>query len=112
MGKYKKHIKSHEDDRRFKCKECPSTFNLEKNLRLHFATHDPVDLICPECNRAFSRLASFKSHLTIHEEEVSTFREEILSFLLQGIFCLKYMICFRTIYHANSVMPIYQQNSN
>ena len=79
VGKYKKHIKSHEDDRRFKCKECPSTFNLEKNLRLHLATHDPIDLICPECNRAFSRLASFKSHLTIHEEEVSNFEKILLS---------------------------------
>ena len=65
VGKYEKHTKIRvEDDR----------INLEKNLRLHFATHDPIDLICPECNRAFSRLASFKSHLTIHEEEVSNFR--------------------------------------
>ena len=50
-GKYKKHMKSHQDDRRYSCKECPQTFNLEKNLRLHFATHDPIDLVCPECNK-------------------------------------------------------------
>ena len=26
-------------------------------------------MVCPECNRKFNRYASFRSHLTIHEEE-------------------------------------------
>ena len=50
-------MKEHQEDRKFKCKECPQTFNVEKNLRLHFATHDPISLICPECSRGFTRVS-------------------------------------------------------
>ena len=56
-AKYRKHMKEHQEDRKFKCKECPQTFNVEKNLRLHFATHDPISLICPECSRGFTRVS-------------------------------------------------------
>ena len=51
-------MKEHQEDRKFKCKECAATFNVEKNLRLHFATHDPISLICPECSRSFTRVSS------------------------------------------------------
>ena len=69
----KKHIKSHDLDRRHKCDECNSSFNMEKNLRLHkISNHqkpDNLSLSCPECNKTFSRIASLKCHISIHEEE-------------------------------------------
>lgn len=68
-GKFKKHMKVHEEDRKFRCLKCPMSFNVEKNLRLHNASHNTDDLVCPECKKHFSRIASFRSHLTIHEEE-------------------------------------------
>ena len=33
------------------------------------AIHDENNLTCPECDKTFSRLASFKQHLTIHVRE-------------------------------------------
>ena len=65
----KKHSKEHENDKRYPCRECDATFNLEKNLTLHSASHNTNNLICPECGTKFRRLASFKSHLAIHQEE-------------------------------------------
>ena len=67
--KYKKHVKSHEEDKKHKCPKCASTFNLEKNLTIHIAAHRTDNLVCPICDRKFNRYASFRSHLTIHEEE-------------------------------------------
>ena len=67
--KYKKHVKSHEEDKKHKCPKCASTFNLEKNLTLHIAAHRTDNFVCPICDRKFNRYASFRSHLTIHEEE-------------------------------------------
>lgn len=68
-ARYKKHVKSHESDKRHRCPQCSMSYNVEKNLRLHIAAHNVDDLVCPECKKSFSRVASFKSHLTIHEEE-------------------------------------------
>ena len=69
-AKYKKHVKTHENDKRYKCPKCPNvSYNLEKNFRLHAASHNIDDLVCPECRKPFSRVASFRSHLQIHEEE-------------------------------------------
>lgn len=67
--KFKKHVKSHEEDKKHKCPKCASTFNLEKNLTLHIAAHRTDNFVCPICDRKFNRYASFRSHLTIHEEE-------------------------------------------
>ena len=49
--------------------KCEAMFNLEKNMKLHMASHNTDNLICPECGTKFRRLASFKSHLAIHQEE-------------------------------------------
>ena len=38
-------------------------------MTLHSASHSTTNLICPECGTKFKRLASFKSHLAIHQEE-------------------------------------------
>uniref|UniRef100_G3NPW0 Zinc finger protein 236 n=1 Tax=Gasterosteus aculeatus aculeatus TaxID=481459 RepID=G3NPW0_GASAC len=48
---------------------CPQTFNVEFNLTLHKSTHTTADLTCPVCNNRFSRIASLKSHVMLHEKE-------------------------------------------
>ena len=66
----KKHEKEHENDKRYSCPECSATFNLKKNLTLHIASHKTSNFECPECGATnFKRLASFKSHLAVHQEE-------------------------------------------
>merc|ERR1712083_647318 len=68
--KYKRHMRTHENDKKYKCPKCPNvSYNVEKNFRLHAASHNTDDLVCPECRKRFSRVASFRSHLSVHEEE-------------------------------------------
>lgn len=43
----------------------------QKNLRLHEALHATDSLVCPECEKTFRRMASFKAHLAVHEEDES-----------------------------------------
>lgn len=38
---------------------------------LHKATHNSNNPTCPECKRRFSRMASFKAHIMMHEKEES-----------------------------------------
>uniref|UniRef100_A0AAX7ULJ8 C2H2-type domain-containing protein n=1 Tax=Astatotilapia calliptera TaxID=8154 RepID=A0AAX7ULJ8_ASTCA len=45
------------------------TFNVEFNLTLHRSTHTTSDFTCPVCNKKFSRIASLKSHIMLHEKE-------------------------------------------
>ncbi|KAJ0065922.1 hypothetical protein NL108_000174 [Boleophthalmus pectinirostris] len=52
-----------------RCDECPQSFNLEFNLTLHKSTHSTSDFSCPVCHKKFSRIASLKSHLMLHEKE-------------------------------------------
>lgn len=44
---------------------------MEENLKLHQATHVPPDgePTCPECGKTFSRVASLKAHIMLHEKE-------------------------------------------
>lgn len=44
-------------------------FPFQKNLHLHEALHSTGKLVCPECDKTFRRLASFKAHLAVHEED-------------------------------------------
>ena len=70
LASYRRHLKTHNLDRRYRCKECGASYNMEKNYRLHLASHQVGEkLMCPECNKTFSRLASLKCHLAVHEEE-------------------------------------------
>lgn len=52
-----------------RCDQCPQTFNVEFNLTLHKSTHTTSDFTCPVCNKKFSRIASLKSHIMLHEKE-------------------------------------------
>uniref|UniRef100_A0A3B4G2K0 Zinc finger protein 236 n=1 Tax=Pundamilia nyererei TaxID=303518 RepID=A0A3B4G2K0_9CICH len=51
------------------CDQCSQTFNVEFNLTLHRSTHTTSDFTCPVCNKKFSRIASLKSHIMLHEKE-------------------------------------------
>jgi len=69
LSKYKAHLRSHEDDKPYRCPQCSQTYTIPENLRLHLAIHNENNLTCPECDKSFSRLASFKQHLSIHVRE-------------------------------------------
>ncbi|KPP72157.1 zinc finger protein 236-like [Scleropages formosus] len=56
-------------DEPHRCDQCPMSFNVEFNLTLHKSTHNLEDLTCPECCKKFSRVASLKSHIMLHEKE-------------------------------------------
>ena len=79
----------------YRCDQCSVSFNHEENLMLHKAMHSKGDLICPKCDKKFTRLASlrvrfafdrdrknyqkkkflvsifflFQAHLMLHEED-------------------------------------------
>ncbi|XP_019120471.1 zinc finger protein 236 isoform X1 [Larimichthys crocea] len=65
-----KHLREHEiNDKPHRCDQCPQTFNVEFNLTLHKSTHTTSDFTCPVCHKKFSRIASLKSHVMLHEKE-------------------------------------------
>ncbi|XP_069587053.1 zinc finger protein 236 isoform X2 [Ranitomeya imitator] len=67
---YQKHMRDHErNDKPHRCDQCPLSFNIEFNLELHKATHNVDDPVCPACNKKFSRVASLKAHIMLHEKE-------------------------------------------
>jgi len=55
---------------------CFFFFLFQSNLILHKATHNVDDPRCPECNKKFSRIASLKAHVMLHEKEESLFCSE------------------------------------
>ncbi|XP_054163734.1 zinc finger protein 236-like [Oppia nitens] len=65
----------HAEDKPFKCTECDQSFNIEVNYWLHMnGQHykpdtDSSKLRCCECHKTFARLASLKSHLTVHQKD-------------------------------------------
>ncbi|XP_025066451.1 zinc finger protein 236 [Alligator sinensis] len=63
-------MKDHErNDKPHRCDQCPMSFNVEFNLTLHKCTHNGEDPTCPVCNKKFSRVASLKAHIMLHEKE-------------------------------------------
>uniref|UniRef100_A0A8C5EKP2 C2H2-type domain-containing protein n=1 Tax=Gouania willdenowi TaxID=441366 RepID=A0A8C5EKP2_GOUWI len=65
-----KHLREHEaNDKPHRCDYCSQTFNVEFNLTLHKSTHTTSNFTCPVCNKRFSRIASLKSHVMLHEKE-------------------------------------------
>ncbi|MBN3276508.1 ZN236 protein, partial [Polyodon spathula] len=52
-----------------RCDLCPKSFNVEFNMTLHRSTHASVDPTCPVCHKKFSRVASLKAHIMLHEKE-------------------------------------------
>ncbi|XP_073487328.1 zinc finger protein 236 isoform X1 [Aquarana catesbeiana] len=67
---YQKHMRDHEkNDKPHRCDQCPMSFNIEFNLILHKSTHNMDHPACPACNKKFSRVASLKAHIMLHEKE-------------------------------------------
>ncbi|KAM6967611.1 zinc finger protein 236 [Aplochiton taeniatus] len=65
-----RHLRDHEvNDKPHRCDQCPQTFNVEYNLTLHKSTHTSADPTCPVCQKKFTRVASLKSHIMLHEKE-------------------------------------------
>ena len=77
-NQYQRHLRTHEDDKPFRCIYCPASYNIADNLKLHLATH--VEMggkpVCPECGKTFSRMASLKAHIMMHEKEESLMCQE------------------------------------
>ena len=68
----KRHKAEHEDDKVFRCSKCSLTFNYDSNLKVHTLLHSAEESGCLECQLCpakFSRLASLKSHLRVHEKD-------------------------------------------
>ncbi|KAA0703564.1 Zinc finger protein 236 [Triplophysa tibetana] len=53
----------------YRCDQCPASYNVEYNLGLHKSTHTTSNPKCPVCNKKFSRVASLKAHVMVHEKE-------------------------------------------
>ncbi|BES97849.1 Hypothetical protein NTJ_10664 [Nesidiocoris tenuis] len=64
---YKKHLVFHLHDKPYKCPHCPESFNREYNFIPHLATHNEKDPTCTVCNKKFTRLASLKAHVLLHQ---------------------------------------------
>lgn len=65
----KRHERNHESDKPHRCDKCTASFNLEYNLMLHKSTHTTEKPQCPDCHKTFSRIASLKAHIMLHEKE-------------------------------------------
>ncbi|XP_041104496.1 zinc finger protein 236-like isoform X3 [Polyodon spathula] len=65
-----RHLRDHgQNDKPHRCDLCPKSFNVEFNMTLHRSTHASVDPTCPVCHKKFSRVASLKAHIMLHEKE-------------------------------------------
>ncbi|KAF9365227.1 hypothetical protein BGX34_010872 [Mortierella sp. NVP85] len=60
----------HEDERQFKCHECPKRFLRQYNLNAHLKTHLLLRAhMCDECPRAFLRPYDLSRHQRIHSKD-------------------------------------------
>ncbi|XP_060730887.1 zinc finger protein 236-like [Tachysurus vachellii] len=65
-----KHLREHEaNDKPHRCDKCSQSYNVEFNLMLHKSTHSTAEPTCPVCEKKFTRVASLKSHIMVHEKE-------------------------------------------
>ncbi|CAK7215620.1 hypothetical protein SBRCBS47491_002542 [Sporothrix bragantina] len=63
------HLRSHTNDRPFKCPDCPKTYLEEKHLRQHIkGSHSQErQYVCPECSKAFLTATRLRRHAAVHE---------------------------------------------
>ncbi|KAL2084641.1 hypothetical protein ACEWY4_020159 [Coilia grayii] len=85
-----RHLRDHEaNDKPHRCDQCPMSFNVEFNLTLHKSTHTTSDPVCPMCLKKFSRVASLKAHIMLHEKEENLICGECGDeFVLESQLCL------------------------
>ncbi|XP_043500967.1 zinc finger protein 236-like isoform X1 [Polistes fuscatus] len=73
---YRKHMDQHAEEKPHRCPKCSASFNIPTNFTLHMATHNTGEPKCPECGRKFARMASLKSHMSLHVKEENLFCTE------------------------------------
>ncbi|ERS97245.1 hypothetical protein HMPREF1624_06576 [Sporothrix schenckii ATCC 58251] len=63
------HLRSHTNDRPFKCTQCPKTYLEEKHLRQHIkGSHSQErQYFCSECDKAFLTATRLRRHAAVHE---------------------------------------------
>lgn len=63
------HMRSHTNDRPFKCPECDKTYLEEKHLRQHVkGSHtEERKYVCDECSKAFLTATRLRRHSAVHE---------------------------------------------
>ncbi|EPE03464.1 c2h2 transcription factor [Ophiostoma piceae UAMH 11346] len=63
------HMRSHTNDRPYKCPDCPKTYLEEKHLRQHVkGSHtEERKYVCEECSKAFLTATRLRRHSAVHE---------------------------------------------
>lgn len=63
------HLRSHTNDRPFKCPDCSKTYLEEKHLRQHIKGSHSQDrqYVCSECDKAFLTATRLRRHAAVHE---------------------------------------------
>lgn len=63
------HLRSHTNDRPFKCPDCDKTYLEEKHLRQHIkGSHSQErQYVCSECDKAFLTATRLRRHAAVHE---------------------------------------------
>ncbi|XP_037309683.2 zinc finger protein 1035 [Pungitius pungitius] len=63
QGNLVRHMKMHDDDRKFPCPECDKTFKNQSEVDIHQYSHDPNrSFTCRLCNQGFQKRQSLCDH--------------------------------------------------
>lgn len=61
------HIRSHTNERNYKCDECNKAFTNSSDLNKHKRVHDPEQKIkCDHCTKTFAQKVNWRSHMIKH----------------------------------------------
>uniref|UniRef100_A0A1B0CM86 C2H2-type domain-containing protein n=1 Tax=Lutzomyia longipalpis TaxID=7200 RepID=A0A1B0CM86_LUTLO len=70
---YNHHLKTHSDERNYKCPFCPKTFKTAVQLSGHKNSHTKP-FSCTECNRPFASLYAVRTHMEMHRRPCNGLR--------------------------------------